>query len=181
MVLAAKVTYLMIFSHEFLASEGRKRTTRMIETIPVRGTIFDRFSQPLAVSTPVSTLWVNPKQFDPTNQQAALLKEHLDINESLTKNLTLNTQNKSFAYLARRIDPQLANTIMELSIPGVYEHQEYKRYYPQSSMLAQSIGFTNIDQKGIEGIELMYNHKLSGLPGIEEHTLNLHKRAMNRP
>jgi cell division protein FtsI (penicillin-binding protein 3) len=177
MVLAAKVTYLMIFSHEFLASEGRKRTTRMIETIPVRGTIFDRFSQPLAVSTPVSTLWVNPKQFDPTNQQAALLKEHLDINESLTKNLTLNTQNKSFAYLARRIDPQLANTIMELSIPGVYERQEYKRYYPQSSMLAQSIGFTNIDQKGIEGIELMYNHKLSGLPGIEEHTLNLHKRA----
>lgn len=85
MVLAAKVTYLMIFSHEFLASEGRKRTTRMIETIPVRGTIFDRFSQPLAVSTPVSTLWVNPKQFDPTNQQAALLKEHLDINESLRK------------------------------------------------------------------------------------------------
>jgi len=177
MVLAAKITYLMIFSHEFLSNEGHKRSTRMIETMPVRGTIFDRFNQPLAVSTPVSTLWVNPKQFAPTNQQALMLQEHLDIDDSMTRKLILNAQDKSFAYLARRINPELANKITKLSIPGIYERLEYKRYYPQSSMLAQTLGFTNIDQKGIEGIELMYNHKLSGMPGIEEHTLNLHKRV----
>ncbi|QJI21465.1 MULTISPECIES: peptidoglycan D,D-transpeptidase FtsI family protein [unclassified Pseudomonas] len=177
MVLAVKITYLMIFSHEFLSGEGRKRSTRVTETVPVRGTIFDRFNQPLAVSTPVSTLWVNPKQFAPTNQQQAILKKHLDVDESLARSLMLNTQDKSFAYLARKIDPELANKVIKLSIPGVYERQEYKRYYPQSSMLAQSIGFTNIDQKGIEGIELMYNHKLSGKPGVEERTLNLHRRV----
>ena len=177
MALAAKITYLMIFSHEFLSNEGRKRSMRLIETAPVRGTIFDRFNQPLAVSTPVSTLWVNPRQFAPTNRQAVILDEQLDIDASRIRALTLNEQGKSFAYLARRINPERANKIMKLSIPGVYERQEYKRFYPQTSMLAQTLGFTNIDQQGIEGIELMYNQKLSGKPGLEERTLNLHKRV----
>lgn len=177
MALAAKITYLMVFSHEFLNNEGRKRSMRLIETAPVRGTIFDRFNQPLAVSTPVSTLWVNPRQFAPTNRQAVILDEQLDIDASRIRALTLNEQGKSFAYLARRINPERANKIMKLSIPGVYERQEYKRFYPQTSMLAQTLGFTNIDQQGIEGIELMYNQKLSGKPGLEERTLNLHKRV----
>jgi len=177
MALAAKITYLMVFSHEFLSNEGRKRSMRLIETAPVRGTIFDRFNQPLAVSTPVSTLWVNPRQFAPTNRQAVILDEQLDIDASRIRALTLNEQGKSFAYLARRINPERANKIMKLSIPGVYERQEYKRFYPQTSMLAQTLGFTNIDQQGIEGIELMYNQKLSGKPGLEERTLNLHKRV----
>lgn len=177
MALAAKITYLMVFSHEFLSNEGRKRSIRLIETAPVRGTIFDRFNQPLAVSTPVSTLWVNPRQFAPTNRQAVILDEQLDIDASRIRALTLNEQGKSFAYLARRINPERANKIMKLSIPGVYERQEYKRFYPQTSMLAQTLGFTNIDQQGIEGIELMYNQKLSGKPGLEERTLNLHKRV----
>ena len=177
MALAAKITYLMVFSHEFLSNEGRKRSMRLIETAPVRGTIFDRFNQPLAVSTPVSTLWVNPRQFAPTNRQAVILDEQLDIDASRIRALTLNEQGKSFAYLARRINPERANKIMKLSIPGVYGRQEYKRFYPQTSMLAQTLGFTNIDQQGIEGIELMYNQKLSGKPGLEERTLNLHKRV----
>lgn len=177
MALAAKITYLMVVSHEFLSNEGRKRSMRLIETAPVRGTIFDRFNQPLAVSTPVSTLWVNPRQFAPTNRQAVILDEQLDIDASRIRALTLNEQGKSFAYLARRINPERANKIMKLSIPGVYERQEYKRFYPQTSMLAQTLGFTNIDQQGIEGIELMYNQKLSGKPGLEERTLNLHKRV----
>ena len=177
MALAAKITYLMVFSHEFLSNEGRKRSMRLIETAPVRGTIFDRFNQPLAVSTPVSTLWVNPRQFAPTNRQAVILDEQLDIDASRIRALTLNEQGKSFAYFARRINPERANKIMKLSIPGVYERQEYKRFYPQTSMLAQTLGFTNIDQQGIEGIELMYNQKLSGKPGLEERTLNLHKRV----
>ncbi|OAE13840.1 penicillin-binding protein 3A [Pseudomonas simiae] len=177
MLLATKIIYLMIFSHEFLNNEGRKRSTRIIEATPVRGTIFDRFNQPLAVSTPVSTLWVNPKQFAPTHQQAIRLKEYLEVDHSLIQKLTLNAQNKSFAYLARRIDPHLTNKVIKLNIPGIYERQEYKRFYPQYSMLAQSIGFTNIDQQGIEGIELMYDQKLSGMPGTEEHTLDLHKRV----
>ncbi|KMM84454.1 penicillin-binding protein 3A [Pseudomonas taetrolens] len=176
LVLAAKITYLMVFSHEFLSSEGRKRSTRLIETAPVRGTIFDRFNQPLAVSTPVSTLWVNPGQFAPTNQQSALLIDYLDIDASRIKKLTLNDRGKAFAYLARRVNPELAKKTMRLSIPGLYERQAYKRFYPQSSRLAQTLGFTNIDQKGIEGVELMYNHQLSGTSGLEERTLNLHKR-----
>lgn len=177
LVLVARITYLSVFSHEFLNNEGRKRSTRLIETVPVRGTIFDRFNQPLAVSTPVSTLWVNPKQFAPTKQQAAILSEHLDIDASLIRYLTLNTEGKSFAYLARRVDPETASKIIKLSIPGVHERQEYKRFYPQSSMMAQTLGFTNIDQKGIEGIELMYDPQLSGASGLEERTLNLHKRV----
>ncbi len=177
MVLAARITYLTIFSHEFLNNEGRKRSTRLIETVPVRGTIFDRFNEPLAVSTPVSTLWVNPKQFAPTQQQVAILSENLDIDASLISHLALHTQGKSFAYLVRRVDPEIANKIVKLSIPGVYERQEYKRFYPQSSMMAQTLGFTNIDQTGIEGIELMNDHQLSGTSGLEERTLNLRKRV----
>ncbi|APV42072.1 penicillin-binding protein 3A [Pseudomonas frederiksbergensis] len=176
-VLMARITYLAVFSHDFLNNEGRKRSTRLIETMPVRGTIFDRFNQPLAVSTPVSTLWVNPKQFAPTKQQAAVLSERLDIDASLIRYLTLNDEDKSFAYLARRVDPETASKILNLSIPGLHERQEYKRFYPQSSMMAQTLGFTNIDQKGIEGIELMFDTQLSGTSGLEERTLNLHKRV----
>ncbi|MFJ7315432.1 peptidoglycan D,D-transpeptidase FtsI family protein [Pseudomonas sp. NPDC098747] len=179
MVLVARITYLTVFSHEFLNNEGRKRSTRLIETIPVRGTIFDRFNEPLAVSTPVSTLWVNPKQFAPTQQQVAILSENLDVDASLISHLALNTQGKSFAYLARKVGPEVASGVMELSIPGLYERQEYKRFYPQSSMMAQTLGFTNIDQAGIEGIELMYDHQLSGTSGLEELTLNLRKRVTN--
>ena len=171
-VLAARIVHLSIFSHEFLNNEGRKRSTRMIETVPVRGTVFDRFNQPLAVSTPVSTLWVNPKQFSPTEQQISMLSEHLEIDASRIRQLTLNAQEKSFAYLVRRIDPEIANKIVRLSISGLYERQEYKRFYPQISMMAQTLGFTNIDQKGIEGIELMYDRELSGTPGLQELTLN---------
>ncbi|MEE3507442.1 MULTISPECIES: peptidoglycan D,D-transpeptidase FtsI family protein [unclassified Pseudomonas] len=176
-VLMARITYLSIFSHEFLNDEGRKRSTRLIETIPVRGTIFDRFNQPMAVSTPVSTIWVNPKQFSPTKQQVELLSEHLNIDASRISYLKLNAQGKSFAYLARRVSPETAKKVEALSIFGVYERKEYKRFYPQSSMLAQTLGFTNIDQKGIEGIELMYDQRLSGAFGLEELTLNLHKRV----
>lgn len=176
--LATKITYLMIFSHDFLSNEGRKRSTRLIETAPVRGTIFDRFNQPLAVSTPVSTLWVNPKQFSPTHQQVVLLNKYLAVDEVRIRTLASNPGGKSFAYLARRISPEVASRIIQLSIPGVYERQEHKRFYPQSSMLAQTLGFTNIDQKGIEGIELLYNHQLSGIPGLEERTFNLHKRVI---
>ena len=89
-VLATKITYLMIFSHDFLSSEGRKRSTRLIETAPVRGTIFDRFNQPLAVSTPVSTLWVNPKKFAPTHQQVALLNKYLAVDEVRIRTLASN-------------------------------------------------------------------------------------------
>jgi cell division protein FtsI (penicillin-binding protein 3) len=176
-ILAARIIYLAIFSHDFLNNEGRKRSTRVIETVPIRGTIFDRHNNSLAVSTPVSTLWVNPKRFSPTKQQKILLNEHLHIDASAIDKLSLNTQAKSFAYLTRRVDPEVADKIVALSIPGLFEHQEYKRFYPQSSMLAQTIGFTNIDQKGIEGIELLYNFKLSGSAGWEETTLNLHKRV----
>jgi cell division protein FtsI (penicillin-binding protein 3) len=172
LVLAARIVHLSIFSHEFLNNEGRKRSTRMIETVAVRGTIFDRFNKPLAVSTPVSTLWVNPRQFAPTDQQVSLMSEHLAVEAARIRQLTLNTQGKSFAYLVRRIDPAIANKVVKLSIPGVYERQEYKRFYPQISMMAQTLGFTNIDQKGIEGIELMYDRELSGTPGLQELTLN---------
>jgi cell division protein FtsI (penicillin-binding protein 3) len=177
MVLVARVAYLAVFSHDFLNSEGRKRSTRLHETVPVRGIIFDRFNEPLAVSTPVSTLWVNPKQFTPTEQQILSLSALLDMDASRIDDLMLNTQGKSFAYLARRVTPEVAGKVVMLSIHGLYERQDYKRFYPQSSMTAQTLGFTNLDQKGIEGLELMYDSHLSGTPGLEELTLNLRKRV----
>jgi cell division protein FtsI (penicillin-binding protein 3) len=176
--LTARVVELSVFKRSFLQHEGDNRSLRMLNMPAYRGVISDRHGNPLAVSTTVYSIWINPKDFVATPDQlkelALLLKIPLIDLERLTQKRT-----KEFIYLARGVDPAQAAKIKQLTIPGLYQQEAYKRYYPEGEIAAQLIGFTNIDDKGQEGLELLYNKWLSGKPGKKQVELDRRGRVIS--
>ncbi len=161
-----RVTDLKILSHDFYQGKSDARIVRNLEIFAHRGMITDRNGEPLAISTPVVTVWANPREMDLTQvnkikQLADLLKKD---RAALLRKLK-RKKDKSFIYLKRRINPDIGEVIKHLAIKGVFLQREYRRYYPSSEVSGHIVGFTNIDEKGIEGLELLYDDWLSGTPG----------------
>lgn len=165
LLLAGRMVHLHIADREFLQEQGDARSVRN-ELIPgYRGMIQDRNGEPLAVSTPVTTLWANPKHFDATEEQLVDLAAVLEMPVAALKKKMSDAEGKGFIYLRRHMIPDQANLALDLKISGVYGQPEYKRYYPAHEMAAHLVGFTNIDDKGQEGIELAFDAALKGEPG----------------
>ena len=153
------------YGREFLQQQGDARTVRS-EPIPAyRGVISDRNGEPLAVSTPVPSLWINPRQLITSKASWRKLAAAADIDYRLLSQKITKNQHLQFLYLQRRITPEKAERIKRLGIQGVGLRHEYKRYYPAGEVAAHLIGFTNVDDKGQEGIELAYDHWLRGESG----------------
>ncbi|WP_245820339.1 peptidoglycan D,D-transpeptidase FtsI family protein [Marinobacter lutaoensis] len=164
-VLGWRLVDLQVVDKDFLRKQGDVRTIR-VETIDAhRGVILDRHGEPLAVSTPVQTVWANPSEMDPDEPRLANLARLLDLNEARLRERLRSYASREFIYLRRKIQPSLARQVMDLNIAGVYSRQEYRRYYPAGEVTAHVVGFTNIDEHGQEGIELAYDQWLSGEPG----------------
>ncbi len=164
-VLIWRMVDLTVLHRQFLQVQGNARSLRVLDIPAHRGMITDRLGTPLAVSTPVQSVWVNPKAFLPDKDQLTKLGELLQIPP---KNLVANVKQakaREFLYLHRQLPPMLAKQIEELNIPGVNFQQEFKRYYPEVDSTAQLLGFTNIDDIGIEGLELAYQDWLMGIHG----------------
>lgn len=160
-----KVGALQITQKDFLQGEGDARTIRTVPLVANRGLITDRNGEPLAVSSPVKSLWVNPGLIIGNQSVISQLAQELEFNaEVLTSNIEKNA-NKEFLYLKRRLSPAEADRILALKIEGVYAQQEYQRFYPQGEVTAQLVGFSNIDDVGQEGLELTYDDWLKGVPG----------------
>ena len=158
---------LQLTDHEFLAGQGDARFSRVAEISANRGTITDRYGEPLAVSTPVDSVWVNPKELALASDQLPRLAKALkrDKNE-IARRLTSNLE-REFLYLARHMQPAEAQKIRALEIPGVYLMREYRRYYPAGEVAGHIIGFTSIDDEGQEGLELAFDHWLAGEDGAK--------------
>lgn len=164
-VLGWRLVDLQVVDNEFLRKQGDIRTIR-VETIDAhRGVITDRYGEPLAVSTPVQTIWANPSEMDPAEPRLANLARVLDISEATLRQRLEEYSGREFIYLRRKVQPDLARQALALDIEGVYSRQEYQRYYPAGEVTAHVVGFTNIDERGQEGIELAYNQWLSGESG----------------
>lgn len=164
-VLGWRLVDLQVVDKDFLRQQGDVRTIR-VETIDAhRGVIMDRHGEPLAVSTPVQTIWANPSEIDPEEPRLGLLARLLELDEGGLRQRLRTYGTREFIYLRRKIDPALARQVMELDIPGIYSRQEYRRYYPAGEVTAHVVGFTDIDEHGQEGIELAYDHWLSGESG----------------
>ena len=158
---------LQLLDRKFLQSEGDKRSVRY-ESIPAhRGVIFDRNNKPLAVSTPVITIWAMPGLLYESRQKLPELAKALDVSLSWLEKRVEATKNREFIYLKRQMTPEEAEAVTALNIPGVYSRKEQRRYYPAGEVAAHVVGFTNIDERGQEGIELAYNRWLTGRPGRE--------------
>jgi len=164
-LLITRLVYLNIIDRNFLSKQGNARSMRIINIPAYRGMILDRNDEPLAVSTPVDSVWINPQDFPNTTQNKREISQLLHISPYRIKKLLRKNAKREFVYIKRSINPATATSIKQLSIPGVYLEQGYKRYYPESESAAHVVGFTNIDDKGQEGLELAYNNWLSGKPG----------------
>ncbi|MEO8628525.1 MAG: penicillin-binding protein 2 [Betaproteobacteria bacterium] len=163
-VLTARAMYLQVWHHDFLQQEGASRFSRVIELPAHRGMITDRSGEPLAISTPVESVWASPSDATLTGVQRHQLSQLLDIEESdLKRKLTDN--GRDFVYLKRHLPPEVATKIVKLNLPGISLKREYRRYYPAGDITAHVIGITDVDDRGQEGLELAYQDWLSGKPG----------------
>jgi cell division protein FtsI (penicillin-binding protein 3) len=163
-ILVWRMLDLTVLHRQFLKGQGDARSLRIQDIPAYRGMITDRQGTPLAISTPVQSVWVNPKEFSPTKEQLNKLAQ-LGIPAKSLLERVKQASSREFFYLQRQLPPYLAKKIELLKIPGVNFQQEFKRYYPEADSTAQLIGFTNIDDVGIEGLELAYQDWLMGIPG----------------
>lgn len=163
--LITRVIYLAIIEQHFLRSQGDVRVVRVINQPAFRGMIKDRNGYPLAISTSIYSVWLNPKDVEQIEKNAKAVAHLLNVKSSLIHQLLQKNKNKEFVYLKRDVEPDIAAKLKNLKIPGVYLQQEYKRYYPEGEITAHLIGFTNVDDQGQEGLELTYNKWLAGVPG----------------
>lgn len=154
---------------EFLQDQGLSRTLRVEEIPAHRGVITDRYGEPLAVSTPVVSLWANPKELSLVeDKQLALLAKSLDVKLTHLQERLQRYQRKEFMYIRRQLSPKQAEKILALNVKGLYGKNEYKRFYPAGEVTAHLVGFTNIDDKGQEGLELAYEQWLAGSSGSKQ-------------
>ncbi|MDX1556096.1 MAG: penicillin-binding protein 2, partial [Xanthomonadales bacterium] len=165
--LVGRAFNLQIMETDFLREQGEARFMREVEVPVRRGNILDRNGEPLAVSTPVDSVWVNPGELLQSPEDIPRLAAVLGANaDEIERRLTQRAQ-KEFVWLKRRLHPDLAAQIASLDLPGVFLQKEYRRFYPAGEVAAHVIGFTNIDDIGQEGLELAYNDWLRGKPGVK--------------
>ena len=163
--------------YEFLQGQGAMRSVRTAEIPAYRGVISDRRGEPLAVSTPVISIWANPKILNGSERlpelAGAMGMELADLSDKLQRFAA-----KQFMYLERHRNPADAREILSLRIPGVYGEREYRRFYPAGEVASQLVGFTNVDGEGIAGLELAYDEWLRGYPGKKKYIKDLHGDAV---
>ncbi len=168
LALQARLVYLQVVEQEFLVAQAEDRHIRTVEISAHRGPIVDRHGELLAVSTPVDSIWANPKELREDLGRIAELADSLELDpEELTRQITSNVD-REFVYLRRHLSPQQAARVLGLGIAGVYTQREYRRYYPAGEVTGHVIGFTDIDDKGQEGLELAYDYWMSGVPGSKQ-------------
>ncbi len=162
-----RVFDLTILDQSFLRRQGDDRVLRLMNTHAPRGMVLDRNGYPLAVSTQVFSVWMNPLEFKPNKKQANEISRLLNLKpKQLAAMIKQYSKTKrEFIYLKRSLSPEIAKEIKALKVPGLYTQSEYKRYYPEGEVAAQVVGFTNVDDHGQEGLELAYNEWLEGEQG----------------
>ncbi len=166
--LFVRAVYLQLFEHEFLEEEGKARHLRVVEMPAHRGMILDRNGELLAVSTPIHSVWANPKEASGSQESISKIAKILDLNASVLTKKVKQKSSRQFLYVKRHIDPQLTDEIVAADLSGIYLQREYRRYYPTAEVSSHMVGFTDVDDKGIEGIELAYEQWLRAEPGAKK-------------
>ncbi len=162
--LAGRAAYVQVFGNSFFQKQGEVRFARTLELPANRGRILDRNGLILASSVPAPSIWAIPEDVDATKQQMQALAKLLDMPLAEVKK-KLADEDKTFVWLKRQVDDAVAQQIAALAIKGIYQRKEYKRQYPEGETIAHVVGFTDIEDQGIAGIEVAYNKELKGRPG----------------
>ncbi len=160
-----RIVELQVMDGGFLKNQGDKRSMRHTVIPAHRGLVTDRHGEPLAVSTPVLTLWANPSILINHEARWGELAGVLGVDpKTFAERLRANA-GMEFIYLRRHMTPRDGEAVKALKVPGVHSIEEYRRFYPTGEVAAHLVGFTNVDEAGQEGLELTYNDWLEGVPG----------------
>ncbi len=164
--LTARAAYLQGWQNDFLNKQGDMRVQRVVEIPAHRGMITDRRGEPLAISTPVESIWVDPREAGATPHQMKALASKLDLD---TKSVAraFARHGRAFVYLKRQVQPEVADAVLAMKIGGVHSIPEYRRYYPAGNALSQVLGITGADDNGLDGLEYAYQSWLTGEPGAK--------------
>lgn len=165
--LTARAVHLQIIDNDYLQSQGDARYLRVQKEPPTRGMIVDRNDQPVAISTPVESIWMHPATILKQEKEYAYKKLTSLLGTSRAKLIAKaeSKKGREFVYLKRHLPPHVAKKILALNVPGINSVREYKRYYPAGPVMGHVLGFTNIDNEGQEGLELAYDEALKGQAG----------------
>ena len=165
--LVARAVHLQVLDKEFLNEQADTRHLRTEKISAHRGTITDRNGEPLAISTPVDSIWANPKELAAAVSRVPKLAAALGLDSDLLIRRITRSMDKEFLYLKRHLSPERAQEVLALKLPGVNVQREYRRYYPAGEVAGHLVGFTDIDDDGQEGLELAFNHWLAGESGAK--------------
>ncbi|TCS41722.1 peptidoglycan D,D-transpeptidase FtsI family protein [Reinekea marinisedimentorum] len=169
-----RVVYLQVLQKDFLISEGTSRWQRIEVVNAPRGMLTDRYGRAMAVSTPVISLWADPREINKAD--IPVLAKASGVSE---KTLAYRADHhRAFMYIRRQMNPEEAQVVLDLGLKGVYGQKEYKRYYPAGEVAAQVVGFTDVDDHGQEGIELAFDAQLSATSGKKEVIRDLMGRSV---
>ncbi len=163
--LMVRAVDLQVNHNKFLRNQADARHLRVVRISADRGKLLDRNGAPLAISTPVDSVWANPQELASDRPGWAGLARLLGLKTEELQRLLAKRLDREFVYLKRHVNPLLAEQVIALGIRGVYLQREYKRFYPTGEVSAHVVGFTNVDDVGQEGVELAYNHWLEGRDG----------------
>ncbi|WP_225629916.1 MULTISPECIES: peptidoglycan D,D-transpeptidase FtsI family protein [Cysteiniphilum] len=174
-LLIYKLAHMQTVEHAKLKKEGDNRSERTLTTTAYRGMISDRNGKPLAISTPVDSIWVNPYYIASDDPRLRKILNMLELDKAQQATIIARIKAREgrhgFVYLKRQASPFIAQQIKSLDVKGMNIEREFKRFYPDAEVMAHVVGFTNIDDQGQEGIELEYNKYLTGKDG----TRSIHK------
>lgn len=162
--LAGRAAYIQIFGNEFFQRQGEVRFARTLELPANRGRILDRNGLILASSVPAPSIWAIPEDVEASKAQLAELARLLEM-PLADLNKKLGEEDKTFVWIKRQVDEPIAQKIHAMGIKGIYQRKEYKRQYPEGETVAHVVGFTNVEDRGQEGIELTFNKDLAGKAG----------------
>ena len=162
--LGARAAYIQVFNNDFFQRQGEVRYSRTLELPANRGRILDRNGLILASSVPSPSIWAIPEDVELDETQRANLAKLLEL-PLAELNKKLADEDKSFVWLKRHVEPEKAKQIVQAGFKGIYQRTEFKRQYPEGEAAAHVVGFTNVEDKGQEGIELLYNSTLLGRAG----------------
>ncbi|HSD70732.1 MAG TPA: penicillin-binding transpeptidase domain-containing protein [Woeseiaceae bacterium] len=165
--LLARAVQLQVLNKDFLNQQADSRHLRTERISAHRGSITDRNGEPLAISTPVDSVWANPKELASAVDRVPELAKTLKLDSQLLMRRITQSMDKEFLYLKRHLSPEQAQQVMALKLPGVNVLREYRRYYPSGEVAGHLVGFTSVDDDGQEGLELEFNHWLSGESGAK--------------
>jgi cell division protein FtsI (penicillin-binding protein 3) len=165
LAMVLRAVHLQLLHKDFLQGQGENRYLRVLNVPAHRGMIVDRHGEPLAVSSPVDSVWAHPGELLKNRNRLPELTKLLGVDAVALERRLQERRQRGFVYLRRHLTPDTAQRVMALAISGVDLQREYRRYYPAAEVASHLLGFTNIDEMGQEGLELAFEERLRGLPG----------------